>query len=1205
MKKRKNYYNPLVYANGGGLKGVDFLPAIGGVTSLLADYSDDGKVAGSSLGQGIGSTLGGLTAFIPGVGPMIAPIASSLLGSLGNMIGGKFDKPKVPRKTDFFGQVTSGGRTGEFVPRLASGGVMPGVMPVQTEEDETVYNTQTGTVRDVNVDKKHTQMGNEVNTILSQDDYVFPSHASAPEKKRTKKDWEKVLNNIGAGNILDGIPLSPSKKYSTADLSEMINKKFSLPKERRDSGFGSRTEELMEQNKQSQLQALMMVNELDKSQDTQDPMGIFAKGGSPLLNLGETKNIIGTDKYGKDKEKYIRKDAFARYVSLKLAELPQGASMPSETFLEEGFKKEYTKAKQNFKGKPDSEVYLSLKENYQKELVNKYPGEGYENYPEAQYPFNTNQNGEAAWNREKTYPYSHRDDIKMDYTQAGLSSKAIDVTFLRQGSFDPENLSQRMSKATGKNIDSENRTNKYSKEYIQKTSKIAINKLNKHESPTTDEMDALLANDKYDSKDMEDFQQRDREIWLKELSEKSELEYTKTDLERIGYGHKEQTEKAYYFQKPNKNLNTPSPLDEAYGISEEDKKRRREEVVYDKVQNKEPLSPNEEDYLNTLKDKNLKQDYDEQQRGRIKQTINTKTRLTEREKEYIRKNMKNEDFNEDQAEFLNKELKTNIFKPKKANPNARNYVEKQQAEKAANNQQPVNTPITDNQISPIVKDNIETVQQPAQVSIEQPKVEAPIIQNNNTQTPVGQSKRSLELEAKLDKGEVLTNEEYYEYVDDDTVDGGKFIDYSNKYYTLKDKHVKDKIVSNGTLNDDDKDYVEYYANKGVFTPEEIKKVSGNPVVNNTQTTDPVVNSNQTAPPVNNQQQVPQPVETQTTGLELKPPVTEQPLPPALDNGQPKNTVVNPKISDGTRTEYVTAIPPDGKGNRTFPNGLPYDPDYVPYKEVEPGLRLDGGLNVLSLNPSTGKQDRVIADLPPTTESETQRISQNIQDNAVSDNTTATLNGDITNDGTTPKSGFSLGDPTLWAQFAGDTMALFANMRQKAPKLKRYSDASYRAMQEQLTPRYNFLDNMVGKQTNQAYQALRGSVNNPGLLTAGLNQVAGTGMNSLNQAAVQERQRIDTTRNAQLQGYQQVSAANTGIDNENMVNQTALDNAKKGALAAYGQSLAGNYAASRQKQNEMELYERVYGTMNPYATDISGLTEGFFPRIGKRKAKIGG
>lgn len=424
----------------GGFGADQLIQGLSGIMPVFADLSDDGKASGATIGQSIGSGLGFASNFIPGIGPIAAQAITPLLSAAGNFVGGLFDKPKKPRMKPYGYNISSGVNTGNY--SFAVGGMVP----AQTEVDETVYNPQTNNLDDTNAGLPHNQMGNQVTDMLSPGEYVFPSHASAPEKKRTAKQWEQVFAQLGAEDILGKLNLTRGKKYSAADLSELIDKKYTA-REISNDRFAENTNQLMEQNKQQAMQVLMILNELDKQQaaPSGDIVSMALGGFIPMYGGGGSIKPLSSGKYAQTaaeyetmKTEYYYNNAVARFASWYLSQLPQGSKEPTAAEILNAFNKEFGQLQSQKlpQENPDETKKQSdlqqMSKLYQDKLVKAFPNKGYDNYPEVQDSpgsitvsqklfdnpdvFIGLGNGEKLaktdyWRNKTIMPYTHRTDI--------------------------------------------------------------------------------------------------------------------------------------------------------------------------------------------------------------------------------------------------------------------------------------------------------------------------------------------------------------------------------------------------------------------------------------------------------------------------------------------------------------------------------------------------------------------------------------------------------------------------------------------------------------------------------------------------------------------------------------------------------------------------------------------------------------------------
>ena len=981
MKKiRKNYYHPELYSTGGEAKfNMDSLiPFLGSFAKLGAEQSGTGKISGSTIGESIGTGLGAATNFIPGVGPLLAPVLSPLLGTLGNFIGGSFDKTKKPRNRDWVSGVTTGPNVGE----MASGGMVP----IQAEQDETMYNN--GQVQDLGVQQSHNEMSNNQTTnVVPQGNYIFPSHASAPEKKRKGKEWLEVMSSMGIP--MDKFNLSTTKKYSSADLSEMIEKKFSV-KDKQDSGFGAKTKELMQQNKDMYIQALAMVNELDKAQESTTP-GIMASGGFAGGKGG---------KGGGNKE-YLKKEALARFASLYIAKLPENAKEPTVSEILNAFNKATTSWKPSKSytnsGERQEVVYEEMLNQYQKELVEKYPNQGYENYPAIQAPLGTEDPKALKYNR--VHPYTHRKDIVKERTDWRATTGDFKDTSKDDVAFTTDQ--------SGFKFEFDNNSTKNTKQY-----EVAIDEVFTTPDKYSTETNTVL--DK-----------------LRKGNEVSQEELDKAVSEQSEFGAKKLTEIAKAV-KGKKQIPGMTP---EYIKTHEEKNRVKEpyKKLKDKVDSGQSLTPSEERELYSFRDGITKKEYD--------------------------------------------------------------YV----LDKSAN----------------IRLGTTETV-----APISTTEVTAPVNQNINTPNPLTPP---VEPEKKV------------------IVPPSPFGDRLPGVDKLP---FKQNVVSN-------------QANDNLIRqPDNIVKQTVNPTLTETERIQQNIINNQVSDATEMgalgiESTYQNPAYVPPVKAPFSPPVSKQYVAPELN--LPPNPMYDVKGLN---------LPP----GQEYPEGIFPANNYLAKNQLrEPSLQEPS--EELNSSYPWENQDKMKA---------------------------STMEDKPGN--------FNIGDPTLWAQFAGDTVALFANMRQKAPKLGRYKDSSYRALSDQLIPRYNFLDNRAGKQKAMAFDSVNDSVSNPSLRVAALTQMNAQGMDSLGSAAGQERQRVDALRRAQLEGYQRIDEANTGIDNTNLSTQTALENAQKSSMASYSQGLARNYAAVRNNNLENQLYAGIYANSYPYAGSLDEQLGMLFPKFTRKGKK---
>lgn len=1381
----------------GGFGAPQLIQGLSGIMPLFADLSDDGKASGATIGQSIGSGLGFASNFIPGVGPIVSQAITPLLSAAGNAIGGLFDKEKKPRVKPYGYNINSTANVGNY------SFAMGGMVPAQTEQGETVYNQQTNQVDETNATLPHRSMHpSQITDTLMPQDYVFPSHASAPEKKRTAKQWREVFQQLGAEEIINKLSLVNGKKYSSADLSEMIDRKYTskIP----NTGYISdNTEQLMEENKQQALQTLMMINEFDRQSSTPQYNSVpqFREGGSAFTKPNDTKLGVWNNQYDDVKQEYYYNNAFARYVSWRIANLPKNATIPRTSEYINDFNKlvlSYEKEAKagskitSIKDTNPIDIYDNIAKEYQDKLVKTFPGQGYENYPEVQAEPGTisiredldkKDYGQKTENfrYRTTMPYTHRKDVvqnsadtsakehddmlrsrtrtialnttNINYSSAGepllrdifrqtmnpnntasevnqvvqmqeLGNNAYPVKEAELGRVQAPNITGypayrhfftyekdgtsytvvlpaednkkskedaiKEFKKTGKHYGIYADNYEYSSEQLaqegsmwQKVNdKMASSKSNQTVAEIKQQViqqESTKSNPKGNPKTFKELQEQDPEVkrittkltdgkpvtqkegdYIDNKAREFGLE-NDNDYRAVNSGMKHRTANAIAKNSKDTELydyraqSTPS-ADVKNSLDKIEKGERITEKERNEIYESSATSSGNMTAFSAQDRINMSNDIKYKQEKGIDLTMTEKEfidlgymktaeddKATGRHKndespaeiqEIINKAARKEVLTQEEIDKLNSSTSTNPNVKRTAIESNANIVIKGLENKVKNNQElteedikaykankklitpgpnteatidVIETKIESNKGKPVTSGDMYKAAQDAEVSKqynpEPQRLKPPTYQD---------------IKDKANSGEILTDEE------------NRILDdlYKTGQITLKgynDVKNKERETKNSTKDQSIEQTPANVVNPAKTTPAPINpKDTAQTVI-----VPPPVNSPQNVvpPPVSNQKNVvPSPQDNQQKPANNNPtyydmleqqrlmeeysrkstqqrtptyydsPITAKFHTPALWSGIPMNP--SPTGINGNQT--VPVMPQDynynqGKTETVIPQQetmplLKYgeipQPDLSKFGTPEvnnnPTFYDSAGYNKGWYNKGSNPQQFKYAN-DKVNDSEYSWNNQVEQSSSLED-----------------KPQFNWGDPSMWAQFAGDTLALFANMRQKAPKLKGYSDAPYRALSQQMVPNYGMYENLTNSTLSQQQNALRGSVSNQSLLTAGQNQQVAQGLKAMNSTALGEQQRIDQIRQTQLNGIDQIARANVGIGNENMANRVALENAKKASLAQYGQSIAGNMANSRYNQMQSELYAGLYENSYPYASELD--VSQMFPRFGRGKKK---
>lgn len=1397
----------------GGFGADQLIQGLSGIMPVFADLSDDGKASGATIGQSIGSGLGFASNFIPGIGPIAAQAITPLLSAAGNFVGGLFDKPKKPRMKPYGYNISSGVNTGNY--SFAVGGMVP----AQTEVDETVYNPQTNNLDDTNAGLPHNQMGNQVTDMLSPGEYVFPSHASAPEKKRTAKQWEQVFGELGAENILGKLNLQRGKRYSAADLSELIDRKYT-PREISNDMFSENTNQLMEENKQQAMQVLMMLNEMDRVGSSQMP-GTMALGGFvPMYGDGgsvfDAKNrptpvksqaLLG--EYMTNKVEYYFNNAFARYVSWRIANLPKNSKIPrTSEYLNDFNKLVLENKKEIAKGAKISgiktegtdsqsiEIYDNIAKEYQDKLVKNFPGQGYENYPEVQAEpgllnirvntDDTNMTGPVNksqyWRNRTTMPYTHRTDVVRE-SQNDSATVKDDVMRGRDRTIalntSDINYSGAGRQLMGDIFNQTLNTNTIASEVDQV---ITMQELGNNVNPTEEakigrkEAPNMVGYPAY--RDFYTYDDNGTGVTVvlpitnkNTTREQAIKEYKKTGKHYGIYTDTETqssetvaTEGSMWQKVQDKMKDNPSAkpqevvtqvkAQEVKGkepktfkeLQEQDAEVKR---IVKKVESGKPVTQEEGDYFNNeMKKAGLEntQEYKSLNQGMRNQTANAiasnskqkdlfdyeaQSELSSKVKAVQEKQREGQKITDKERDILYQSSGTssndmtasgaqdrinqyNDIKYKQANglsltpmdqefiglgymqaaeddiatgryitnespteiqdiidKTARKEPLTPEEEEKLKNSQTVTSDVKNTAIRNNANERARLIKQKVNSGQEITQEERDFVQANsnnisilgkqelldNIKTEPVRNPKIAKLNEKLLAGNPLTQEEINSLWESDVSEEDRR-NTSKMNTNVTAESIYGKAKNNIPLSVADRQFIQQNeeaiksylqdfqyddlmrASRGekITSGEAYKKAQNEEIARQNR---PNVKRLNSLPP--NQLPIPEvkaPKFLPEVGL---PGPIKDDAAVALPNNNPtyydmleqqKNIEGINKRAELNKTPTYYDMQQQGAFNiPSLWSGIPMNPNSIPQGQtipvMPPGYDYSQGKKQTVI-----PQDDVMPLLPKGVipKPDLSTFGNSPQNNTPTFYDSAGYKRGWYNKGSNPEQfkyandkvedpeyawnnqtelssslddkpeKFSWGDPSMWSQFAGDTMALFANMRQKAPKLKGYSDAPYRALYQQMVPNIGMYDNLTDATLSQQQNVLRGSISNPSLLAASQNQQVAQGLKAMNSAALGEKQRIDQIRQSQLSGIDQIARANVQVGNENMANKVALENAKKSAIAQYGQSVAKNMAERRNMDMQNQLYSGLYENTYPYAGQVD--VSQFFPRFGRAKKNNG-